>query len=94
MRLFVNLVLLSAAVLILGGDVAFARDLVGAARTAQAQFTSIGVAGLGIGVTLGGILFVIGLAHVGRMVLVGALIGAVCILGGPAIISLLTKIFA
>lgn len=72
---------------------AMARDLVGAAQAAQSQLNRIGVAALGIGVTAGGILYVLGIAHIGRYVLISAVMGAFCILGGPAIISLLSKIF-
>jgi hypothetical protein len=74
-------------------DPAQARDLVDAAQSAQSVFNKIGVAAVGIGITLGGILFAVGAAQVGRMLLISGFIGACAVLGAPAIISLVGKIF-
>lgn len=70
-----------------------ARDLVEAASSAQTMFNRIGVAAISIGITLGGILYAIGAAYVGRMLLFSGLIGACAVLGAPALISLLGRIF-
>jgi hypothetical protein len=74
-------------------DYANARDLVEAAQTAQTTFNRIGVAAISIGITLGGILFTIGAANVGRMFLISGGIGAVVILGAPTLVNLLAKFF-
>ncbi len=70
-----------------------ARDLVDAAVAAQSAFTKIGIAAISIGFTIGGILFAIGAAQIGRMVLLSGFIGAVAILAAPAIINLLGRVF-
>jgi hypothetical protein len=70
-----------------------ARDLVDAAQSAQSIFNRIGIAAISIGITLGGILYAIGAAMVGRMLLISGAIGAVAVLGAPAIINLLGKVF-
>ena len=70
-----------------------ARDLVDAAQSAQTMFNRIGIAAISIGITLGGILFALGMAQVGRMLLISGAIGAVAILGAPAIIQILGRIF-
>ena len=70
-----------------------ARDLVDAAQTAQTMFNRIGIAAISIGITLGGILFALGAAQIGRMLLISGAIGAVAILGAPAIINLLGRVF-
>lgn len=85
--LFVSLMIVSV------GDFASAKDLVDAAQSAQTMFNRIGVAAISIGITCGGILFAIGFAQVGRMVLISGLVGAAFVLGAPGIISLLGKIF-
>ncbi len=89
MRFFLSILLITS----LYSVGASAKDLVDAAQSAQAMFNRIGVAAISIGITGGGILFAIGLGHIGRMVLMSGLIGAACVLGGPGIISLLGKIF-
>lgn len=71
----------------------FARDLVDAASSAQSFFNRIGIAAISIGVTLGGILFAMGAAQIGRMLLFSGFIGAIAILGAPALIGLLGRIF-
>ena len=70
-----------------------ARDLVDAAQSAQMVFNRIGIAAVGIGLTLGGILFALGAANMGRMLLMSGFIGACAILGGPAIVGLIGRIF-
>lgn len=70
-----------------------ARDLVDAASSAQSFFNRIGIAAISIGLTLGGILFALGAAQIGRMLLFSGFIGAVAILGAPALIGLLGRIF-
>lgn len=70
-----------------------AKDLVAAASTAQSLITKIGIAAIGIGITVGGILFAVGAAQMGRMVLVSGIVGAVCVLAGPALLSLLGRVF-
>ena len=78
---------------LLAQDYANARDLVEAAQTAQTTFNRIGVAAISIGITLGGILFTIGAAQVGRMLLISGGIGAVVVLGAPTLVNLLAKFF-
>lgn len=87
------LVSLVLFVIILSAQVVQARDLAEAASTAQSMFNRIGIAAISIGITVGGILFTLGMAQIGRMVLVSGLIGAFCVLGAPAIISLMGRIF-
>lgn len=72
---------------------AMARDLVDAAQSAQSVFNRIGIAAISIGITLGGILYAVGAAMIGRMLLISGLIGAVAVLGAPALINLLGKVF-
>ncbi len=57
------------------------------------MFNRIGIAAISIGITLGGILYAVGAAMVGRMLLFSGLIGAVAILGAPALINLLGRVF-
>ena len=87
--------LISIAVLFIFGlgQVAHARDLVDAASSAQTMFNRIGIAAISIGITLGGILYAVGAAMVGRMLLFSGLIGAVAILGAPALVNLLGRVF-
>lgn len=70
-----------------------ARDLVEAAGSAQSLFNRIGVAAISIGITVGGILYAIGMAQIGRMILMSGFIGACAVLGAPAIISLIGRVF-
>lgn len=81
------------ALLILLSSTGHARDLVEAAQSAQTMFNRIGVAAISIGITVGGILYAIGASQIGRMVLFSGLIGACAVLGAPAIIGLLGRIF-
>lgn len=84
---------LFALTLVFSQNYAEARDLVEAAQSAQAIFNRIGIASISIGITLGGILFAMGAANLGRMLLISGAIGAVAVLGAPAIINLLGKVF-
>lgn len=77
----------------LASDQAIARDLVDAAQSAQSVFNRIGIAAISIGITIGGILFAIGAAQVGRMLLISGAVGAVAILGAPAMVNLLGRVF-
>ena len=70
-----------------------ARDLVEAANSAQTLFNRIGVAAISIGITVGGILYALGMANIGRMILLSGFIGACAVLGAPSIISLIARIF-
>ena len=79
--------------LMLSQNYAEARDLVDAAQSAQTIFNRIGVAAISIGITLGGILYALGAAQIGRMLLISGGIGAVAVLGAPSIINLLGKVF-
>lgn len=81
------------ALVICAADVALARDLVQAAQSAQTMFNRIGIAAISIGLTLGGILYALGAAFAGRMLLVSGFIGACAVLGAPALISLVSRIF-
>lgn len=92
MRTFLT-ILFIICVLSLATDQVFARDLVDAAQSAQSVFNRIGIAAISIGITLGGILFAVGAAQVGRMLLISGAIGAVAILGAPSIVNLLGRVF-
>ena len=80
-------------VVILLTSIGHARDLVEAAQSAQTMFNRIGVAAISIGITVGGILYAIGASQIGRMILFSGLIGACAVLGAPASIGLLGRIF-
>lgn len=92
MRAFLTILFL-VCILTLVSDQALARDLVDAAQSAQSVFNRIGIAAISIGITLGGILFAVGAAQIGRMLLISGAIGAVAILGAPAIVNLLGRVF-
>lgn len=92
MRTFLT-ILFMLCILSLVSDQALARDLVDAAQSAQSVFNRIGIAAISIGITLGGILFALGAAQIGRMLLISGAIGAVAILGAPAMVNLLGRVF-
>jgi len=92
MRAFLTIFFI-ICILSLASDQALARDLVDAAQSAQSVFNRIGIAAISIGITLGGILFALGAAQIGRMLLISGAIGAVAILGAPAIVNLLGRVF-
>ena len=79
-------------ILLFSGSVE-ARDLVEAAQSAQTMFNRIGIAAISIGITVGGILYAIGASQIGRLVLFSGIIGACAVLGAPAVIGLLGRIF-
>lgn len=83
----------ASVVFFLVNSIAEARDLVDAAQSAQTMFNRIGIAAISIGLTLGGILFAVGAAQIGRMLMISGAIGAVAVLGAPAIVNLLSRIF-
>lgn len=90
-----NILVLTVSILLIiaATDVAQARDLVDAAQSAQSVFNRIGIAAISIGITLGGILYALGAAMIGRMLLLSGFIGAVAVLGAPAFINILGRIF-
>ncbi|MFN3698354.1 MAG: hypothetical protein ACK4VO_13025 [Pseudobdellovibrio sp.] len=92
MKTFMAIIFL-ICLMTLVSDQVFARDLVDAAQSAQSVFNRIGIAAISIGITLGGILFAVGAAQIGRMLLISGAIGAIAILGAPAIINLLGRVF-
>ena len=72
---------------------AFANRLQDAAVRGQSIVISIGQVTAVIGVVLGGIALSIGMANIGRMVLMSGVIGAAATFGGPAIIDVVKEIF-
>ena len=72
---------------------AFANRLEEAAQRGQSMVISIGQITAVIGIVLGGIAMSIGMANVGKMVLMSGMIGAAATFGGPAVIDLLREIF-
>ena len=75
------------------GQIASAKDLESIAQAGQAKFMSIGMASLGIGFTIGAILFGLGIAHIGRLIMISGAVGSVALLGFPAFLGLLKSIF-
>jgi hypothetical protein len=71
----------------------FANRLEEAAMRGQSIVISIGQITAVIGVVLGGIALSIGMANIGRMVLMSGMIGAAATFGGPAIIDVVKEIF-
>ncbi len=84
--------LISIALLILAHP-ALASRLEEAAVRGQSIVISIGQVTAVIGIVLGGIALSIGMANVGKMVLMSGVIGAAATFGGPAIIDVLKEIF-
>jgi len=72
---------------------AIASRLEEAAQRGQSIVTSIGQVTAVIGIVLGGIAMSIGMANLGRMVLMSGVIGAAATFGGPAIIDMLKEVF-
>ncbi len=72
---------------------AFANRLEEAAIRGQNIVISIGQVTAVIGIVLGGIALSIGMASVGRMVLISGIIGAAATFGGPALIDVVKEIF-
>lgn len=88
-----KIICLAALIFVALQSQAEARDLVEAAQSAQSLFNRIGIAAISIGITVGGILFAIGASNIGRMILFSGMIGACAVLGAPAVIGLLGRIF-
>jgi len=72
---------------------ALASRLEEAAHRGQSIITSIGQTTAVIGIVLGGTALSIGMANIGRMVLMSGIVGAAVTFAGPAIIDLLKDIF-
>lgn len=73
---------------------AWARDLSSAAATYTSEIKTIGRAMSLAGVVAGGICMQIpGLGQFGKSVMAGALVGALCSFGAPALVTLLNQIF-
>lgn len=64
-----------------------------AAQRGQSIVISVGQVTAVIGIVLGGIAMSIGMANLGRMVLMSGVIGAAATFGGPAIIDMLKEVF-
>lgn len=94
MNQIVKIYNLSLALIILVlANPAFANRLEEAAMRGQSIVVSIGQVTAVIGIVLGGIALSIGMANIGRMVLMSGLIGAAATFGGPAIIDVVKEIF-
>lgn len=85
-------ILLSFLFLILS-DSAIASRLEEAAQRGQSIIISVGQITAVIGIVLGGIALSVGMANLGRMVLMSGVIGAAATFGGPAIIDMLKEVF-
>ncbi len=84
---------LCSALIIFLSHPALASRLEEAAQRGQSIVISIGQVTAVIGIVLGGIAMSIGMANLGRMVLMSGVIGAAATFGGPAIIDMLKEIF-
>lgn len=82
-----------AAIILVLSNPAFANRLEEAAMRGQNMVISIGQVTAVIGIVLGGIALSIGMANVGKMVLMSGIIGAAATFGGPAIIDVVKEIF-
>lgn len=82
-----------AAIILVLSNPAFANRLEEAAMRGQSMVISIGQVTAVIGIVLGGIALSIGMANVGKMVLMSGIIGAAATFGGPAIIDVVKEIF-
>lgn len=82
-----------AAIILVLANPAFANRLEEAAMRGQSMVISIGQVTAVIGIVLGGIALSIGMANVGKMVLMSGIIGAAATFGGPAIIDVVKEIF-
>lgn len=85
--------LILAYVTLLTASEAYANRLQDAAQRGQSVVISVGQITAVIGVVLGGIALSIGMANLGRMVLMSGVIGAAATFGGPAIIDMMKDIF-
>jgi len=80
-------------ILLVLSNPAFANRLEEAAVRGQSIVISIGQVTAVIGIVLGGIALSIGMANIGRMVLMSGIIGAAATFGGPALIDVVKEIF-
>lgn len=80
-------------ILLLVTHPAFANRLQEAAQRGQSIVISIGQITAVIGIVLGGIALSIGMANLGKMVLMSGVIGAAATFGGPALIDMLKEVF-
>lgn len=87
-----NSLILAYATLLTASE-AYANRLQDAAQRGQSVVISVGQITAVIGVVLGGIALSIGMANLGRMVLMSGVIGAAATFGGPAIIDMMKDIF-
>ena len=85
--------LIFTLILLVLSNPAFANRLEEAAVRGQSIVISIGQVTAVIGIVLGGIALSIGMANVGRMVLMSGIIGAAATFGGPALIDVVKEIF-
>lgn len=84
---------LCSALIVFLSHPAVASRLEEAAQRGQSIVISIGQVTAVIGIVLGGIAMSIGMANLGRMVLMSGVIGAAATFGGPAIIDMLKEVF-
>jgi type IV secretory pathway VirB2 component (pilin) len=84
---FLSIVLLAIS------NPALASRLEEAAQRGQSIVISIGQITAVIGIVLGGIALSVGMANVGKMVLMSGVIGAAATFGGPAVIDMMREIF-
>lgn len=82
-----------SAMLLIFTHPAFASRLEEAAMRGQSIVISVGQVTAVIGIVLGGIAMSIGMANLGRMVLMSGVIGAAATFGGPVIIDMLKEVF-
>jgi len=80
-------------VILILANPAFANRLEEAAMRGQSIVISIGQVTAVIGIVLGGIALSIGMANVGKMILMSGIIGAAATFGGPALIEVFKEIF-
>ncbi|WP_413942688.1 hypothetical protein [Bdellovibrio sp. HCB-162] len=74
-------------------DVAHAKDAIDSAHAAQAYLTRVGLACLGLGITIGGIAYAAGFPTIGKYILGSGFAGALCILLTPGALSAAARIF-
>ncbi|MBV2168808.1 MAG: hypothetical protein KUL82_08885 [Bdellovibrio sp.] len=82
-----------SGLIILLSHPAVASRLEEAAQRGQSIVISVGQVTAVIGIVLGGIAMSIGMANLGRMVLMSGVIGAAATFGGPAVIDMLKEVF-
>jgi len=85
--------LLLGSALSLMSDPAFANRLQAAAERGKSEIIPMAQTAAVIGIIVGGFLMSIGAGHIGRGVLISALVGAAAIFGGPALIEVIRSIF-